>query len=318
MSNKIYQIVTDRMLEELEKGVAPWDKPWRQDGSLPMNLITKKPYRGMNIYLLPYDYSSPFFVTFNQCKTLGGSIKKGEKSHVVIFWKFFKTDCRLTGIEKSVPMLRYYRVFNTDQCDGINPAKIPTFEKGDDIEPIYEAEQIISNMPNRPEIVHGEARAYYQPCTDKVNMPKKDLWDNPEEYYSVLFHEIVHSTGHKSRCNRKIENNAGYGSETYSKEELIAEMGSAFLCGITGIETETTFKRSASYINGWMQALKKDVKLIVTAAGKAQKAADYIQGIENTYTENGESEKPREVIKEPPVIEEPIKVIEEELQTVLF
>ena len=279
MSSKVYQIVTDRILEELDKGIIPWKKTWHCDGSLPMNLISKKEYRGTNLVLLPTCYNSPFFLTFKQAKKLGGSVRKGEKSHLVIFWKFFDkidNDGEKVG---SVPMLRYYNVFNVEQCENINPAKIPAmaFDDQPEIEPIEFAEQIIQDMPLRPEIKHNEARAYYSPSLDYVNMPKRNLWDGKSDnYYSTLFHELVHSTGHEKRCKRGIEENAGFGSVSYSKEELIAEMGSAFLCSITGILNDDILKNSASYIDGWKRRIREDNKLVVTASGKAQKAVDFI------------------------------------------
>jgi len=301
-TNKVYQIVTDRILAELAAGVIPWKKTWSADGSLPMNLISKKEYRGTNLLLLPSNYSSPFFLTYNQCKKLGGFVRKGENSYPVIFWKFFDKTDSVSG-EKTggrIPMLRYYRVFNVEQCENIDPKKIPVLVTDDmnEIEPLEYAEDIINAMPKKPEIKHNESKAYYSPRLDYVNMPKKNLWaESTENYYAVLFHELTHSTGHVRRCNRGIETNAGFGSVSYSKEELIAEMGSAFLCSITGILTDDVLKQSAAYIESWTNAIRNDNKLVVTASGKAQKAVDYILGKQDTQYINKTDSKPVEAVK---------------------
>lgn len=184
---------------------------------------------------------------------------------------------------KRIPFLRYYNVFNVAQCDGIElPSEETILSPEPRPSPIETAEAIVQGMPKRPEIRTGLDRAFYQPAADFVGMPSVEQFKSGEEYYSTLFHELTHATGHKSRLNRKgvadSEGNwSAFGSEPYSKEELCAEMGAAFLCGEAGI-VERTVENSASYIASWLQRLKNDSKLVVTAAAQAQKAADYILG----------------------------------------
>lgn len=278
MSSKVYQIVTDRILAELAKGVVPWLKPWRNDGSLPTNLVSKKPYRGANLFLLPREYPTNYFVSFRQCKGLGGRVRKGERAHLVVFWKFLKQTDQETGepTGRDIPMLRYYNVFNVDQCEGLDLSKIPEVELSD-IPTLDRCEATVDGMPNPPEIKEGDAFACYYPAIDMVNMPQRGLFKSSESYYKTLFHELVHSTGHESRLDRMTDRiSYARGSQDYSREELVAEMGAAFLAGQCGIDTEEETKQSASYIDSWRRKISEDPKLVVTAAGRAQKAADYI------------------------------------------
>ncbi len=275
--DKIYAMITDRIIEELEKGTVPWRMPWNgYIKGFPQNFTSKKSYRGVNIFLLQLAMrSTPYWITFKQAKQLKGSIKKGEKGYPVIFWKFLESVDKETDEKKNIPLLRYYTVFNLDQCEGI---KLPEIDQPEtrEFSPIEQAEKIIADMPNKPTIKHDEARAYYRPSADVVNMPKKKLFLSDAEYYSTMFHELAHSTGHTSRLNREGDaKNHMFGSKDYSKEELIAEMGSAFLCAESNIENET-IENSAAYIAGWLSKLKGDNRLLIQAAGKAQKAADYI------------------------------------------
>lgn len=283
----VYQIITDRMISILESGTCPWQKPWKTSANdvLPSNFVSKKPYRGINAFLLLcVPYSCPYWVSFKQASELGGNVKKGEKGFPVVFWNWFpkridgKPVMKANGKPDMVPFLRYYTVFNLEQCEGIEYVK-PAPVEGTKFEPLVEAARIIEGMPNPPTLTHGGNRAYYAPSLDKVNMPEKESFVGAVEYYSTLFHEMAHSTGHKSRLARKgIEEIAAFGSETYSKEELVAEMGAAFLCGHAGIFHQTQ-ANSAAYLASWIKALKADSKLIVTAAAQAQKAADYILGV---------------------------------------
>ena len=280
MANKVYDIVTDRVLSLLERGVVPWKKPWA-GGDPPQNLVSKKPYRGINPFLLACaGFSSPYWVSYKQAQKLGGNVRKGEKSTPVIFWKRWATEKKdpETGERQSVtiPLLRYYSVFNSDQCDGVT---VPTDPDAHDWEPIQRCEQVVADMPKRPTIDHGEPRAWYRPAADTVNMPRRDLFVGAAEYHSTLFHELTHATGHRSRLNRSgIEKIAAFGSADYSREELVAEMGAAFLCGHCGIE-QATVENSAAYINGWLRKLRDDHKLVVVAAAQAQRAADFMLGV---------------------------------------
>jgi len=277
-----YAVITDRIIELLEKGVIPWHRPWA-GGEAPRNLASGKPYRGINPFLLSAaGYASSWWLTFNQAKQRGGHVRKGEQSTPVVFWKWLIVPDKESGEpgkRKRIPFLRYYRVFNVEQCEGIEaPAlKLPGGACGG-FSPIEAAERIVQTMPKAPAIVTGEPRAYYRPATDTVNMPARELFESGEGYYTTLFHELTHSTGHASRLSRPgVGDVAAFGSQTYSREELIAEMGAAYLCGEAGI-VQRTIDNAASYIASWLKRLKDDRKLIIVAAAQAQKAADFILG----------------------------------------
>jgi antirestriction protein ArdC len=272
----VYEIVTNRIIETLEQGVVPWRRPWRVD--VPKNFITGKEYRGVNVFLLTsQNYSSPWWLTFKQARNLGGSVRREEHSTPVVFWKWIERSAsdEETGETKTVcvPLLRYYRVFNVEQCEGL-PEK-PAFAAPAKIRPIERAEQIVRRMPNRPSIQHNGGQAAYNPATDTVAMPLRALFRKGEEYYSTLFHELVHSTGHPSRLDRFKKSRPTIGPETYSREELVAEMGAAFLCGHCRIVNET-IDNSAAYIRGWLRRIKDDKRLMTFAATEAQKAADFV------------------------------------------
>jgi len=275
----VYEIVTEQVIKQLESGVAPWKKPWRCEP--PANLVSGKEYRGINPFLLASQgYGSRYWVTFNQANKLGGHVKKGEKSSLVTFWNIGEEKLirKADGTDrKSKPiLLRYYSVFNIEQTEGIAD-KLGLGNATPRVPNIEACEAIVSGMPHAP-AMEQSGRAWYKPSTDTVGMPSKSLFGSAEEYYSTLFHELTHSTGHKSRVGRDgIEEIAQFGSESYSKEELIAEMGAAMLCGITGI-APATIENSAAYLKHWIERLRGDSKLIVSAASAAQKAADYIRG----------------------------------------
>lgn len=273
----VYQIVTDRIISLLEQGTVPWRKPWATVNGMPKNLLTGKEYRGVNVFLLGcQQYSSPYWLTYKQAQEKQGNIRKGEKSSMVVFWKLLDKDSsgqndKSTG---KIPLLKYYSLFNLEQTEGIpSPTfDVPVFP----FTPIEKAERIVQNMPNRPEIIYGGNRASYTPASDTIRMPHEEMFEKSEEVYSVLYHEMSHSTGHKSRLARKevMETNE-FGSESYGNEELVAELASSMLCGVAGISNQT-IDLAASYLNGWLSVLKKDKKLIIVAAAQAQKAADYI------------------------------------------
>ena len=276
--NQVYQIVTDKIINMLESGNIPWDKPWVS--GTPTNLISKKAYRGINPFLLNMEsvdkgYTSQYWLTFNQAKKLKGTVKKGEAGTLIIFWKFIESEDK-NGKIKSFPILRYYKVFNVEQCEGIN------YPKGEVLEfnPIDSAQKIVDNMPNLPNIESSGNCAFYHPKLDYVNMPNKTSFKSVELYYSVLFHELGHSTGHYSRLNRFGEDTytVKFGSEDYSKEELIAELTSAMLCGTIGIDKQT-LNNSAGYIQSWLKVLKGDSNFVISASSLAQKACDYMLNI---------------------------------------
>ena len=275
----VYEIVTDQIVRQLEQGVAPWRKPWRTEA--PCNLVSGKPYRGINVFLLASQgYESRYWLSYNQAAKLGGQVKKGEHSSIVTFWNIgeekIKRDAEGTERKSRPFLLKFYRIFNICQTEGI-AEKLGLGTSTHRVASIGQCEAIVKGMPNAPRTEQSD-RAWYRPSTDTVGMPARGLFNSPEEYYSTLFHELTHSTGHASRVGREgIEQLNAFGSESYSKEELVAEMGAAMLCGITGIE-QKTLGNSAAYLKSWINVLKSDSRMVVSAASQAQKAADYIQG----------------------------------------
>jgi len=270
----VYEIITSQILAELERGQVPWRKPWRV--LPPANLITKKPYRGINVFLLGFaGYGSQYWLTFNQAKQLGGNVRKGEHGIKIVFWKFNSYETETADgetEERKSAFLRYYTVFNLEQTEGLKALLElpPAF-------PIESAESIVRGMPNPPAF-EQDSRASYIPSRDVVTMPSRTGFNSQDEYYSTLFHELTHATGHSKRLGREaFETPQQFGSESYSKEELIAEMGSAMLCGVAGIEQNTLYN-SAAYLKSWIARLKADSRLVISAASAAQKAADYIRG----------------------------------------
>jgi antirestriction protein ArdC len=276
MNARIYEQITERIITLLAQGTVPWQKPWKARTGLPRNLVSHKPYRGINVFLLlAMSYESPFWLTFRQALQLGGSVRKGEKSCPVVFWKQTTIDDRESGEPQKIPLLRFYHVFNVAQCDGL---KIGTEPVVTTVTDIIKPDEIVAHMPRRPEIKHGMARAFYSPREDYVGLPLRERFERADGYHATLFHELVHATGHESRLNRStITEKSGFGSNPYSKEELIAEMGAAFLCGQAEI-VERTIDNSASYLQGWLDQLRNDKTLILSAAAQAQKAADFILG----------------------------------------
>ncbi len=283
MAKSVYEIVTERILEKLEQGTVPWHKPWA-GGGCPQNLVSGKEYRGVNIFLLgSQDFSSPYWVTFKQAKQLGGSVRKGERGTPCILWKWINrsNENAETGETetKQIPLIRYYSVFNVEQCDGISHARLEAKQDEPELfNPIDAAEAIVSGYPEPPKIAHdGRGSAYYRPTTDSIRMPERETFDSEAHFYATLFHEMAHSTGHESRLSRPgVVNPIRYGSHEYSQEELVAEMGSAFLLAEAGIDSDALMNNSASYIASWVKALRDNKKLVVLAAAQAQKAVDHI------------------------------------------
>lgn len=281
----IYQQVTDRIISLIENGTVPWRKCWSAGSGMPKNLISKKEYRGINVFILASSsYSSPYWLTYRQATELGGFVKKGEKSTPVIFWKMLDKhdqddDTKATG---RIPMLRQYHLFSAEQCENIPIPQDPE-EAVNPFSPIEKCEQIIAGYKNRPEIHYGGARAFYRVSEDRVQMPNEHTFNTSEDFYQVLLHELSHSTGHKSRLARKevVERNE-FGSEDYSSEEICADLSASMLCAVAGISNQT-IDMSASYINGWLSVLRQDKKAIIMAAARAQASADHILG--KTFTE---------------------------------
>ena len=276
----IYEEITNRIIEQLENGIVPWHKPWSGITSGAFNRVSKKPYSLLNQMLLKHDGE---YATYKQWSELGGTVKKGEKSEIVVFWKILNVEEIKDGrVEnKSIPLLKYINVFHVSQVDGVEPKTVKPIEH----KPIEEAEKIKIDYMDRENICIEEIitnDAFYSPSRDYIQIPCKEQYKDLMEFYSTLFHEMIHSTGHRDRlgrldCSVKF---AGFGSEDYSKEELIAEIGSAFLMNHVGIETNKTLRNSVGYIQGWLRVLKNDNKFIVSASSKAEKAMKYILGTE--------------------------------------
>jgi len=289
MSNKVYEIVTERIIALLKKGVVPWRKPWNVENGprTPRNLISGKPYRGINVFLLACtEFRSPYFLTFRQAKARGGSVRKGEHGFPVTFWKILDKVDDERKVVDHIPLLRYYTVFNVDQCDGVN---YPRDTAPATFNPVEAAESVVKAIPSpRPSIRHdgetgrgpaGETfEAFYRHATDTVHLPAPELFERPEFYYSTLFHEVIHATGHKDRLDRLDLATYSRRDGTRPREELTAEMGAAFLCAHVGIE-QATIENSAAYIASWLTALQNDPRLVVQAAGQAQRAADWVLGV---------------------------------------
>lgn len=281
MGKSVYEMVTDRIISQLEQGVIPWEKPWTGIKSGAFNRVSKKPYSLLNQMLLNHEGE---YATFKQWQDLGGHVRKGEKAEIVVFWKIQPVEEEKedgTKEAKQIPLLRYYNVFHISQVDGVEP--LPK-ESLNVIEPIEKAEHVLHGYWSREDIVVEHIagdRAYYSPTLDLIHLPLFEQFTDANEYYSTAFHESVHSTMKVTRCNRAEDRKGklvAFGSSEYSKEELVAEIGSASLMSIIGIETGKSFRNSTAYIQNWLSVLRNDVKFIVSASSKAEKAVNYIMG----------------------------------------
>jgi antirestriction protein ArdC len=273
----VYEIITEKIISQLESGTAPWSKPW--SAQPPANLISQKEYRGLNTFLLgSQGYASRYWLTYAQAAKLGGYVRKGERSSLVIFWSIGeeKLNAKTGKLSKPI-LLRYYSVFNLTQTDGIAD-KLGLDKQIPVVPSLHECESIVAAMPNPPKREQSD-KAWYRPANDVVGMPARELFQSPEGYYSTLFHELGHSTGHTNRLGREgIMEKHSFGDADYSREELIAEMTASMLCGVCGI-SPAVIQNSAAYLQGWLTVLKSDSKLLVQAASAAQRASDYIRGL---------------------------------------
>jgi antirestriction protein ArdC len=282
----VYDIVTERIVRALAAGVVPWRRPWVDgfSGSGPMSLSTGRAYQGCNRLLLSSavtGYSSPWWGTYREIAARGGHVRKGERSSLCVYWTLLgakKNEGEGDGSAKGsksgrpVPLLRYFNVFNVEQCEGVEAPKPPA---GRPFAPIAECERVVAGMPGAPVILHdGGGRCYYCPTSDSVHMTARAAFKSEEGYYATLFHELGHATGHAARLSRPMAD--GFGSKGYAREELVAELSSAFLCAECRIDTAPLCDNEAAYIKGWLSRLGEDNKLIVWAAGRAQLAADFI------------------------------------------
>lgn len=277
---KIYQMITDIMIEALKEGIIPWEKPWLSGGS-EKNLVSMKSYRGTNtlmthIHKLRYGFKSNYWLTYKQANEKGGQVKKGAKSCPILYWNWVVKKNE-DGQDEKFPILRYYRVFNLDEIEGI---ETPAEPKPRQFNSIKKAEALIKKYKGRPSVDHGGDRAYYSPQLDQIRVPEQSQFKSDEEYYGTLFHEYLHSTGHKSRLNRDMS--GWFGCESYATEELVAEIGASMLCGIAGIE-KTIINNSKAYIQSWIKKLQQCPETIIQASQRAQKACDYMQGIKAEY-----------------------------------
>jgi len=305
---EMYELITEKLVAQIEKsGKLPWQKPWKtsmttlRSGRVvnpnePINYVSKRNYRGINFWLLQCnEYDSNYWVTFKQMQGLKGKLKVNEetgkteeKATPVIYWDIRKTEQKNEEgkiEEKTFYFLKYHNVFNFDQIKfETQPKEIIADivkEEIKEILPIEAIEQIVANVPNCAKISNdGGSRAYYSPLNDSIHMPKQNHFVGSEEYYSTLIHEIAHSTGHRSRLNREtLVKNVAFGSDVYSKEELVAELSASFVLGVTGIATKETETNSAAYLQSWIKSFKNDTKMIFWASKEATKSTNYILNI---------------------------------------
>jgi antirestriction protein ArdC len=278
--NDLYQTVTNRIIAALETGTPPWICPWTDHTALPSNLATGKPYRGINILMLAiegisHSYGDSRWVTLKQANELGARVRKGEHGTPIVFFKMKEigetviADADGDEQKKVIPMLRSYTVFNTSQLEFL-PERFE-LRPTPHWQPIGEAEQLL--YETGAVIRHGGNRAFYSPTEDSITLPPPAWFQNADDYYAVALHELTHWSGHQRRLNRVLGRR--HGIDAYAFEELVAEMGAAFLCAHCGLPGRL---EHASYIDSWLDALKRDKRLIFVAAGAAQKAADYVLG----------------------------------------
>ena len=274
---KAYEVVVDRILELLEAGTVPWQRPWEPAVGLPRN-IRGTPYRGINLLVLGCQgYESPLWLTARQAKDRGGHIRRGERGTPVVFWKWpERREDAETGCDRrsEIPLVRYYRVWNLLQTEGV---EAPPCRSAHVLGSRVGADAVVSRMPRPPVIRHdGGAHAFYRPSTDSIHLPPREAFHGSGGYLSTLFHELVHSTGHATRLVRPaVTDGALFGDHAYSEEELVAEIGSAYLCTHVGIPSGT-LENTAAYVASWLRVLRDDRRMVLLAAQRAQRAVDYI------------------------------------------
>jgi antirestriction protein ArdC len=334
----VYQEVADKIMAKLDEGVVPWRKPFPGYGRggivFPRNYNSNRVYRGINVFLLAFEgYQSPYWLTFDGAKQaayeqaeraagrkpkklgkdelrkLGssvGGVRKGEKSTMIVFWRqILIDDDDNPGKKKRIPLLKYYNVFNVEQCDGIDRTRGAGEQPEADptpFDPIREAELVKRGYFDRddaPSLDHVGNVACYVPALDEVRVPEAWRFEQREDYYSTTFHEMVHSTGHEARLNRKgIAKTLSNSNHDYADEELVAEMGAAMLCGTVGI-APAIIDNAAAYIDHWRKRIGEDPKLVVNAAARAQRAADLILGVtfeeDKPEAKTDQAEAPREL-----------------------
>jgi antirestriction protein ArdC len=275
-----YATITACIIAALDRGTVPWRQPWRSRGH--RNATSGRAYRGINMLILGLTalergFDDPRWLTYRQTIAKGGHVRRGEHGTQIILWKWItREESQADEVAARFPLVRLYTVFNAVQCDDV---ALPLLDGEYQFNPLERAEAIVARFTDGPGIAHDADCAYYAPARDEVHVPPRHAFGAADAYYATLFHELSHSTGHASRLNRAgFEAGAApFGSETYSREELVAEFGSAFLCQEAGIDP-SRLEQSAAYIAAWLRALHEDRRLVLVAAGQAQRAADYILG----------------------------------------
>ncbi|MGY6215756.1 ArdC family protein [Methylolobus aquaticus] len=299
----LYTRVTDKILADLAQGVRPWLKPWNADNTVgrisrPLR-ANGTPYRGINVLLLwgatlENGYRNPTWLTFKQADALSAHVRKGEKGSLVVYADTFrKTETNeATGeeTEKDVPFLKSYTVFNVEQIEGLPPAYYATGEQPIEPEAGRDARLEVFFKGTGAIVRHGGNRAYYTPVTDHVQMPPFAAFEDGEAYYSTLAHELTHWSGAASRLDRDFGRKR-WGDEGYALEELVAELGAAFLCADLGITPEVR-EDHAAYIGSWLQALQNDKRCIFTAAAHAQRAVDFLLATQTSESADTETTEP--------------------------
>jgi antirestriction protein ArdC len=278
MKRDLYSDVTARILQQLEAGVVPWDRPFQAGSGIPMNAVTNRPYSGINVLLYwlsgAAGYAKPRYLTYKQAQEAGGNVRKGEHGTKLYFFKQLTVADKATGDDKTIPMLREYTVFNVAQCDGL-PAHIVD---GPDVKSLNRDEREAFAdafiAATGADFREGTGKPCYVPSKDFISMPSFAAFKSQPTFYSVAFHELVHWTGAKSRLDRDFSGR--FGTRAYAAEELVAELGAAFLNAEFGFDNVA---QNAAYLATWIQLLKDDARAIFTAASKASKAAEYLRGL---------------------------------------
>ena len=275
-----YQVVTDQIVAALEAGTRPWTKSWAGGISgLPLR-HNGQPYSGVNILILGLSgFSNPYWMTFKQAQEYGGKVRKGSKSTKIVFFKPLKIEDRVTKEEKNIPLLRTYNVFNAEQIEGLPERFYPVEEERNQGERIEAAEAFFAAQ--NANLSHEAGTAFYRPSLDQIVMPAFEKFDDPEAFYSTLSHEFIHWTGHKSRLDRDLK--TGFGTKDYAREELVAELGSAFVMHTLGLSAEPR-EDHAEYLAEWLKVLKEDKRAIFRASAAAQKACDFLVANANPET----------------------------------
>lgn len=285
MENLVYDLVTKRVLDALSKGVVPWRKPWREK-QLPKNAVSGRTYRGVNLLLLGLsEFFDHRWLTMRQANELGGEVIRGSKASLIVFWKRWtpqEDDDDETSKQRAISLLRYYHVFNVEQCEGLDVEPLQPPDALTDRDRLAEAEGLVKGMPDPPTMEEKGESPWYSPSRDVVRIPPLSVFDSAGGYYATLFHELGHATGHVRRLARKgVMDRAIFGSDDYSREELVAEMTSAFCCASVGLDNSIV-EDSARYVASWLRVLETDHKAVVVAAAQAQRAADFIRGQSHT------------------------------------